>query len=257
MSRTIREARRDSSIKAIVFRVNSGGGSALASEVIWREIDLARQVKPVIASMGDVAASGGYYVLAAADTVLASPNTVTGSIGVFGVLLNMNDFFNGKLGISADVVNTNRHSDFGSLFRSMDTEERQAMQQMVDNIYTTFVSHVADGRNMDDVAVDKIGEGRVWSGINARELGLVDEMGGLTRAVEIAAEKAGLEQYRIVELPRLKDPLEQIISELTGETSLKRIQNELGPGYKYYHHLKSVLNAKGVMARLPFEFEIY
>lgn len=257
MSRTIREAREDSSIKAIVFRVNSGGGSALASEVIWREVDLARRIKPVIASMGDVAGSGGYYVLAAADTILANPNTLTGSIGVFGVLLNAKDLFNNRLGISADVVNTNRHSDFGSVFRPMDAEEKNVMQLMIDDIYTTFVSHVAEGRSMEWAAVDRIGEGRIWSGINAKEIGLVDEMGGLTRAVEIAAERAGLEHYRIVELPKLKDPLEQIISELMGETNMGRLQKELGPGYKYYHHLRSVLGARGIMARLPFAFEIY
>ena len=257
MSRTIREAREDSAIKAIVFRVNSGGGSALASEVIWRELDLARRVKPVIASMGDVAASGGYYILAAADTILANPNTLTGSIGVFGVFLNAKDFFNNKLGVSSDVVNTNRHSDFGSVFRSMDAEERQVMQRLVDNIYGTFVSHVAEGRAMEEPAVDKIGEGRVWSGINAKEIGLVDVMGGLTQAIDIAAGKAGVEHYRIVELPKLKDPLEQILNELSGETSMKRIQKELGPGYRYYHHLKSVLDSRGLMARLPFEFEIY
>jgi len=257
ISRTIREAREDSAIKAIVFRVNSGGGSALASEVIWRELDLAHRVKPVIASMGDVAASGGYYVLAAADTILANNNTLTGSIGVFGVLLNAKDFFNKKLGVSADVVNTNRHSDFGSLFRPMDAEEKQLVQRLVDNIYETFVSHVAEGRNMEKTAVDKIGEGRIWSGINAKEIGLVDEIGGLTKAIEIAAEKAGVEQYRIVELPKLKDPVEQILSELSGETSLKHIQHELGPGFRYYHHLKSVISSNGLMARMPFEIEIY
>ncbi len=257
LSGTIREAREDSSVKAIVLRVNSGGGSALASEVIWRELDLTRNVKPVIASMGDVAASGGYYILAAADTILANTNTLTGSIGVFGVLLNAKDFFNNKLGISTDVVNTNRHSDFGTPFRALDAEERQAMQQLVDDFYGTFISHVAEGRAMEKSAVDSIGEGRVWSGINAREIGLVDEIGGLSRAVEIAAEKAGVEHYRIVELPKLKDPLEQIISELSGETSLKHLQAELGPAYKYYRHLKNVLNSGGVMARLPFEFEIY
>ncbi|MBN2275825.1 MAG: signal peptide peptidase SppA [Bacteroidales bacterium] len=257
MSDVIRKAREDSSVKAIVFRVNSGGGSALASEVIWRELDLARKVKPVIASMGDVAASGGYYILAAADTVLANPNTLTGSIGVFGVLLNAKDFFNNKLGISADVVNTNRHSDFGSVFRSMDAEERKVMQQMIDNIYGTFVTRVADGRGLRYATVDSIGEGRVWSGINAKEIGIVDETGGLTQAIEIAVEKTGLEHYRIVELPKLKDPLEQLMSELTGETSLKYLQRELGPGYRYYYHLKSVLDSRGIMARLPFEFEIY
>jgi protease-4 len=257
MSRTIREAREDSSIKAVVFRVNSGGGGALASEVIWRELALTRGVKPVIASMGDVAASGGYYILAAADTILASPNTLTGSIGVFGILVNAKDFFSNKLGISTDVVKTNRHSDFGTVFRSMDEEEKQMVQRLVDNTYDSFVSHVAEGRRMEEAAVDKIGEGRIWSGINAQEIGLVDEMGGLTRAVEMAAAKAGLEHYRIVELPKLKDPLEQILSELSGETSMKWIQRELGTGYRYYHHLKSVLDAEGIMTKLPFEFEIY
>jgi protease-4 len=257
MSRTIHEAREDSSIKAVVFRVNSGGGGALASEVIWRELALTRGVKPVIASMGDVAASGGYYILAAADTILASPNTLTGSIGVFGILVNAKDFFINKLGISTDVVKTNRHSDFGTVFRSMDEEEKKMMQRLVDNTYDSFVSHVAEGRRMEEAAVDKIGEGRIWSGINAKEIGLVDEMGGLTRAVEMAAAKAGLEHYRIVELPKLKDPLEQILSELSGETSMKWIQRELGTGYRYYHHLKSVLDANGIMTKLPFEFEIY
>jgi protease-4 len=257
ISRTIREAREDSAIKAIVFRVNSGGGSALASEVIWRELDLARKVKPVIASMGDVAASGGYYVLAAADTVLANPVTITGSIGVFGVLLNARDFFNKKLGISADVVNTNRHSDFGSIYRPMDAEEQQMMQRRIDEIYMTFISHVAEGRKMDQSAVDRLGEGRVWSGANAIENGLVDGISGLSGAIDIAAAKAGVDHYRVVELPKLKDPFEQIMSELTGEDAIERIRQELGPGFRYYRELKNLLNMNGIMARMPYDIEIY
>jgi protease IV len=256
LSRTIREAREDSAIKAIVFRVNSGGGSALASEVIWRELDLARRVKPVIASMGDVAASGGYYVLAAADTVLASPNTITGSIGVFGVLLNAKDFLNNKLGISADVVKTNRHSDFGTINRPLDDEERQLMQYRVDQTYDTFISHVAEGRNKEKAAIDNIGEGRVWSGVNAKEIGLVDDFGGLATAIEMAAKKAKVEQYRVVELPKLKEPFEQIMKELTGETSVKRMQQELGTAYRYYRQLKGLINANGLMARMPFEIVV-
>ena len=256
ISRTIREAREDSAIKAIVFRVNSGGGSALASEIIWRELDLARKVKPVIASMGDVAASGGYYVLAAADTILASPTTITGSIGVFGILLDAGDFFNNKLGVTADVVNTNRHSDFGSIFRPMDAEERQMMQRRIDETYITFISHVADGRKMDQTAVDKIGEGRVWSGVNAIENGLVDGTAGLSGAIEIAARKAGIEHYRVVELPKLKDPIEQIMYELTGEITMKHVRQELGSGYRYYRQLKSLVNSNGIMTRMPFEIEI-
>jgi protease-4 len=256
ISRIIREAREDSAIRAIVFRVNSGGGSALASEVIWRELDLARKVKPVIASMGDVAASGGYYVLAAADTVLASPTTITGSIGVFGVLLDAGDFLNNKLGVTADVVNTNRHSDFGSVFRPMDSEEQQMMQRRVDETYLNFISHVADGRKMDQTAVDKVGEGRVWSGVNAVENGLVDGTAGLSGAIEIAARKAGIEHYRVVELPKLKDPFEQILYELTGESTMKHVRQELGAGYRYYKELKSLVSSNGIMARMLFEIEV-
>lgn len=256
ISRTIREAREDSSVKAIVFRVNSGGGSALASEIIWRELELTRKVKPVIASMGDVAASGGYYVLAGADTILASPVTLTGSIGVFGVLLDAGDFFDNKLGITADVVNTNRHSDFGSLYRPMDAEEQQMMQRRIDETYLTFTSHVADGRNIDQAAFDTIGEGRVWSGINAIENGLVDGTAGLSGAIKIAAKRAGIENYRVAELPKLKDPIEQLMYELTGDNTMKYIRRELGSGYRYYHQLKSLVSSNGILARMPFEIDV-
>lgn len=253
-AQAIRKAREDSSIKAIVLRVNSGGGSALASEIIWRELDLTRKVKPVIASMGDVAASGGYYIVAPADTIISSPVTLTGSIGVFGVYFNAKGFFNNKLGISADVEKTNRHSDFGSLFRSFDAEEKQNLQLLVDNVYETFITHVAEGRNMQKDAVDKIGEGRVWSGSDAKKIGLVDDFGGLNRAIEIAAEKAGIKQYRIVELPRQKNPIEQLVSELSGEARLaKMIPYEL----RYYFHFKNIIDSRGILARLPFEMEIY
>jgi protease-4 len=257
ISRTIRKAREDSSIKAIVFRVNSGGGSALASEIIWREIDLARKVKPVIASMGDVAASGGYYIVTPADTIISSPVTLTGSIGVFGVFLNAKGFFNNKLGISADVEKTNRHADFGSLFRPLDNEEKQNLQRLIDNTYETFITHVAEGRNMQKDAVDKIGEGRVWSGSDAKNIGLVDNFGGLEKAIDIAAEKAGIKEYRIVELPRLKNPIEQLISDLSGEAKLQKIKQELPYQFRYYYHLKNIIDSRGIMARLPFDIEIY
>ncbi len=256
-ARTIRKAREDSSIKAIVLRVNSGGGSALASEIIWRELDLARKVKPVIASMGDVAASGGYYIVTPADTIISSPVTLTGSIGVFGVYFNAKGFFNNKLGISADVEKTNRHADFGSPFRSLDANEKQILQQVIDNVYETFITHVAEGRNMQKEDVDKIGEGRVWSGSNAKNIGLVDDFGGLNKAIEIAAEKAGIKQYRIVELPRLKSPIEQLITELSGEAKLQKIKQELPYQFRYYYHLQNIIDSKGIMARLPFDIEIY
>lgn len=258
ISRTIRDARRDSSVKAIVFRVNSGGGSALASEVIWRELDLARKVKPVIASMGDVAASGGYYIVAPADTIVASPNTITGSIGVFGLLVNAQGFFNNKLGITFDVEKTNDWSDFASIYRPLSATERIVLQKMVDETYTTFVNRVSDGRNMVYSAVDKIGEGRVWSGKNAVELGLVDVLGGLSDAIRLAAEKAGLEDdYRVVELPRMEDPLTRLMKELTGEVKERIIKKELSEYYRYYRSINNLLTGDRIQARLPFEITVH
>ena len=257
ISKTIRKARLDSTIKAIVFRVNSGGGSNVASEVIWKELNLARQVKPVIASFGDVAASGGYYISVPADTIVASKNTITGSIGVWGVLLNMKKFLNEKLGITMDIEKTNRYSDFMSGYRSLSAKEREVMQNHVDKIYNTFVTHVSDGRNMNYDEVDKIGEGRVWSGINAKEIGLIDIYGGLTTAIDIAVDKANVEKYRIVELPKLEDPIQQILKELTGIVSSVFLKKELGNSYKHYKLIKEVVNLNGVQARMPFEIEIY
>jgi protease-4 len=256
-ARTIRSAREDSSVKAIVFRVNSGGGSALASEIIWREVFLAQQVKPVIASMGDVAASGGYYILAIADTIVASPNTITGSIGVFGLLVNAEGFFSNKLGITTDVEKTNDWSDFGSVYRPLATSERVVLQKMVDETYGIFVNRVAEGRKLEYSAVDNIGEGRVWSGINAKERGLVDVMGGLSKAIEIAAEKAGIAEYRIVELPKMADPLTQIINELTGDATGRILKNESGQQYGQYRALNNLLKGDRIQARIPFEITVH
>jgi protease IV len=257
IARTIRNARQDSTIKAIVFRVNSGGGSALASEVIWRELYLTRQVKPVIASMGDVAASGGYYIVAAADTIVANPNTITGSIGVFGLLINAKDFFNNKLGITTDVEKTNAWSDFGSIYRPLSEPERVVLQKMVDDTYSLFVTRVSNGRKMPYTSVDKIGEGRVWSGINAKEKGLVDVMGGLTAAVEIAAKKAKLDNYRLVELPALEDPITQVMNLLTGDFKEHVIRHELSVHYDQYLFMKQLLSSDRIQARLPYEINIH
>ena len=257
LARTIRGARQDSSIKAIVFRVNSGGGSALASEIIWRELELARQVKPVIASMGDVAASGGYYIVAPADTIVASPNTITGSIGVFGLLVNAQGFFNNKLGITFDVEKTNAWSDFASMNRPLSGTERIVLQNMVDDTYHTFVNRVSEGRDKGYTDVDKIAEGRVWSGINARELGLVDVLGGLSTAIDIAAEKSGIDSYRIVELPKLEDAFTQVMKELTGDIRERIIRQELSEQYNHYRYLKNLLKSDRIQARLPFEISVH
>lgn len=255
--RAIREARRDSTVKAIVLRINSPGGSALASEVIWREVKLATEVKPVIVSMGDVAASGGYYIAAPADYIIASPTTITGSIGVFGMMPNVKEGMNKKLGITVDVAKTNRNSDFGSLFRPMTAEERAIGQLSVEEVYKTFIGHVAEGRETTVEKVDEIGQGRVWSGANAISINLVDEFGGLQKAIDIAAERAEIENYRITELPELEDPFEALVKQLTGGAKARILQNELGESYKHVERLKSIVNSKGIMARIPYDVEMY
>jgi protease-4 len=260
LSRTIREARMDSSIKAIVLRVNSPGGSALASEVIWREVVLARKVKPVIVSMGDVAASGGYYISCGADRIFAQPNTITGSIGVFGILPNLQHMLNNKFGITIDTVNTNKHSHLGTLLLPVSGQEGEVIQKGVEDIYGIFLKRVADGRNMSTASVDSIGQGRVWSGNDALRIGLVDELGGLDEAIRYAAGKVKLKDYRVIYLPKQKDPLEELMQKLRGDDEESRqtlIKNALGDQYVYYEHLKKMTELKGVQARMTYDVIIY
>lgn len=254
--KAISEARQDSNIKAVVLRVNSPGGISLAAELIWREVDLAARTKPVIASMGDLAASGGYYILSSADTIVASPVTLTGSIGVYGIWWSAKDLYNKKLGITSDVEMTNTYADFGSTFRPFTPYEKIIIQKSVDRTYNTFVDHVSDGRGLSYGEVDSIGEGRVWSGINGMDIGLVDIFGGLKDAIKIAAEKAGLESYRIIELPRQEDPLEILMNEIMGEMKVKAVRKELGEDFRYYELLNDARKFRGIQTRLPFMFDI-
>lgn len=248
----IREARKDKKIKAIVLRVNSPGGSALASDIIWREMVLAKKEKPVIASMGDVAASGGYYISCAADTIVASPSTITGSIGVFGLMFNMKELVNEKIGIQTETVKTNEFSDAMSPFKDMTEFERMKIQNEIENVYDTFITHVAEGRGMSKADVDSIGQGRVWAGADALKIGLVDVFGGLDKAIEIAAEKAKLEKYRIKELPLKKDFFQQLMEEFSVKMENRIIENKLGKAYIYYDNLEKILNIEGVQARMPY-----
>lgn len=257
LSKTIREARRDSSIKAIVLRINSPGGSAYGSDVIWREVKLAAQAKPLIASMGDVAASGGYYIACAADTIMADRTTITGSIGIFGMIPNFQNLLSNKLGITQDVVTTNEHSDMISVTRPMSAFERDLMQQTIEEGYDTFISRVAEGRKMGKTAVDEIGQGRVWAATNAKEIKLVDVYGGLTDAIELAKKMAKLDNYRIVNLPKLKDPFEELMKEFTGSAKAKLMKDELGETYKYYDQLRGVVSQKGILTRIPYDIEIH
>jgi protease-4 len=256
ISKAIRKARNDENVKAIVLRVNSPGGSALASDVIWREVGLAKAVKPVIVSMGDVAASGGYYIACDATRILASPTTITGSIGVFGVLMNIKGLLNNKLGITIDTVKTNKFANLGSLYRPLTAEERAIVQQGVNEIYFDFIGKVGEGRGMPSADIDSIGQGRVWAGTDAIQIGLIDEFGGLERAIEIAAEEAGIDNYRLKELPAQKDPFEQILAELSGGGTQAAVKQTLGPLYPYFKDLKEASEMKGVQARLPYTIRI-
>ncbi|RXF71085.1 signal peptide peptidase SppA [Arcticibacter tournemirensis] len=256
ISRTIRKVRTDDKIKAVVFRVNSPGGSALASDVIWREIALTRKVKPVIVSMGDVAASGGYYIACAADSIFAEPNTITGSIGVFGIIPNMQKFFNNKLGITFDGVKTAEHADLGTVTRPLTDAERLIIQAEVNRIYGTFTKRVSDGRKKTQEYINQIGQGRVWSGSEALKNGLVDRLGDIDDAVVSAAKMAKLTDYKLVSYPTQKDPLESIFN--TGEDKLKEhfTKMQLGEQYQYYKQLKDGLRFTGIQARLPYNITI-
>ena len=259
LSRQLRSARLDDKIKAVVLRINSPGGSALASDVIWREVLLLKKVKPVIVSMGNVAASGGYYIACAADTIVAQPNTITGSIGVFGVLWNAKGLTD-KLGVSVDTVKTGAMADLGTASRAMTEPERKYIQNQIEMIYDVFIGKVADGRKMTKADVDSIGQGRVWSGVDAKRIGLVDVLGGMDVAINIAAKKAKLEDFSVVFLPRPEKGLTKFFKDLSGDEDdkvSKIMAKELGPDYKYYQYLKNARQIQGIQARMPYEIEIH
>lgn len=250
----IRKARLDDKVKAIVLRVNSPGGSALASDVMWREVMLAKQEKPVIASMGDVAASGGYYISMACDTIVAYPNTITGSIGVFGMMFDLTNFLSNKLGITTDRVKVGEFSDLGSLNRPMSAIEKQIIQNGVEEIYDDFTQKAADGRGMTQEALKKVASGRVWSGSEGLEVGLVDVLGGLETAVDIAATNAGLDSNYIVKYyPEQKDPFQEMIKSLTGEADAYILDKQYGEMKIYAKQLKQLENLQGIQVLMPFD----
>ncbi len=251
----IARARRDDAVKAVVLRVNSPGGSALASEVIWREMELCRQQKPVIVSMGGMAASGGYYISSCADVILADRTTMTGSIGVFGMVPNLQKTLRDKVGITVDAVRTNTSADMGSIVRPLSARERLYLQNQVERTYATFVNHVADGRNMTFDQVDAIGQGRVWLGVNARENGLVDGFGGLADALTLAIDRAGIgEDFEVYEIVAEPTPFGTLMSMFSTQAVADRaLQNELGVLFRPYLSMRQLLEQEGVMARVPYE----
>lgn len=257
-SRELRKLREDDRVKAIVLRINSGGGSALASEVIWREVELARESKPVMVSMGDYAASGGYYIAAAADSIFAEESTLTGSIGVFGMIPNLKKLLNNKLGVHIDEVNTGKYSGLMQNFaKPLSAEERAIMQLRVNSTYQTFMERVAEGRKLSIAAVDSIGQGRVWTGKQALALGLVDRIGNTDAAISAAVSQADLTAYKVVEYPKVEDSFLQMLSTSKDQIKLWFLKEELGDYRKYLMDMKDILNKSGVQARLPYTVELY
>ncbi len=250
----IRKARESSSTKAIVLRVNSPGGSITASDMIWREVELTRGVKPIIASMSDYAASGGYYIAMAADTIVAQPNTITGSIGIFSMLFNFGEFLENKLGITNDVVTTGEFSDYITVTRPLTDQERAIIQRSVEKGYNSFISKAAEGRDMSQDALVKLAGGRVWSGAEAKRNGLVDVLGSFEDAIQLAAEAAGVEDdYRVGYYPQPKPFIEQVLTSLTGEAT-KIFQPDID--VPHLKELKEIAKMRGTQARMLGEIEI-
>lgn len=254
----IRKLRIDADVKAIVLRVNSPGGSALASEVIWRELELVKKTKKLVVSMGDLAASGGYYIACGADYIFAEENTITGSIGVFGLVPNFETFLENKIGVTFDEVNLNTHASMNGVTNKFDELEHQVIQNGVERVYNTFTQRVADGRNMHQDSVKVYAEGRVWTGEQALDIGLVDKIGDLDAAIAYAAELSELEEYRLREFPAKKDPMEQLMENFGLEAiKIKLLKAELGEDYKYYEQVKNVKsNFNTIQMRMPFDIEV-
>lgn len=254
----LRKARLDRTVKAIVFRINSGGGSSLASESIWRELALAKKEKPVVVSFGDVAASGGYYIAAAADSIFAQPTTITGSIGVFGIIPNMQEFFRNKLGITFDGVKTGTYADMMTVTRPLTNAEKKIIQDEIEAIYSLFKRRVAEGRKKDTAYVDSIAQGRVWTGKRAIEIGLIDRFGGLEAAVQSAAKMAKLTDYHVREYPETETLFEQIFGKTTPVSYTALLKKEMGEeNYKVFEQIKKVKEMTNrIQARMPFEILI-
>ncbi|MGB0177148.1 MAG: signal peptide peptidase SppA [Owenweeksia sp.] len=257
IAEALRKARTNDKIKAVVLRVNSPGGSALASEVIWREVDLLRKKKPVVASMGDLAASGGYYISCFADTIIAQPNTITGSIGAFGLFFTGQELLNDKLGVNIETVPTHQYSDLGTFDRPLTESERALLINSVDNIYQTFKERVAEGRGLSVEFVDSIGQGRVWSGRDALKLGLVDMLGGLDTALAVARKMAGIEgEYRVVEYPEQEDPIMRLLKDLSGDYEERAIRNRLGEFARYFDLAQQAQKMQGYQTRMIYDLQI-
>ena len=256
-AREIRNARESDRIKAVVLRINSPGGSLTGSDIIWREIMLTKEKKPIIASMGDYAASGGYYLSMPCDTIVAQPNTITGSIGIFGMMFNMEKFLENKLGITFDVVKTGEYSDIMTVTRSLSDFEKQIIQDGVNEGYETFTSKAAEARRLPIEKLKELAGGRVWTGIQAHELGLVDLLGSFDDAVKIAADKAELgDDYLLSFYPKQKNFFEEMFSSASNELEARSIKNNYGMLAPYVKEIRDLQHYEGIQARMPYSFEI-
>lgn len=261
-AKLISKLRKDEKVKAIVLRVNSPGGSALASDIMWRELVLAKKDKPLVVSFGDVAASGGYYISCMGNRIFAQPNSITGSIGVFGLIPNVKKLLNEKLGITTDEVKVTKHGVFGGITKPLDAEESAYVQRSVEKIYAEFKSRVADGRNtvvkkvgnaaMDTAYIETIAQGRVWTGTQGLELGLVDEIGGLDEAIAYAAKTANLKEFYTKAYPEEKS-MQEKIAEAFGDAKANWVKQELGEQYEVYKTLEWVKKTRGVQARMVYD----
>jgi len=252
----IRKLRKDDKIKAIVLRVNSPGGVAFSSDKIWRELQLAKEAKPLVVSMGNYAASAGYLISAGADRIYAEKNTITGSIGVVGILMNFEKFFEEKIGVTFDRESIGQYADYGNLNREWADREHEVAQGMVKKIYGEFKQRVADGRGISIDSVEVIARGRVWTGQDALDIGLVDEIGGLNAAVAHAAEIANLENYKLKEYPQQKDFFEQLMESLMESKSDKMLKKELGMFYTEFETIRDLEQWTGIQMRMPFDLVI-
>ena len=260
LSKTIRKAREDENVKAVVLRVNSPGGSAVASAIIGRELDLTKEVKPVIVSMGNYAASGGYWISAKADYIFADPTTLTGSIGVFGTFPNAQGFLNDKIGLTFDVAKTNENADFGTITQPLTEFQYSKLQESVVKTYDQFTKRVAEGRGLTQAFVDSIGQGRVWSGADALGIGLVDQLGDMEDAIAYAAEKANLgSDFKVTEWPKQKDFFTRIMESVNNNGSDQldaAMRSKLGAYYDYVKGIENLQKNTGIQARMPFDLVI-
>lgn len=261
IKRSLEEARNDDDVKSIVLRVDSPGGNALTSELIWREIEITKKVKPVVVSMGNYAASGGYYIAANANRIFAEPNTITGSIGVFGMLPNMNQLSK-NIGINAEQVKTHTNASGYSIFEPMDENFKGYVLESIEKTYATFLKRVAEGRNMSTAQVDAMAQGRVWTGMDAKKLGLVDEIGGLEDAIKYAAKLGKTTSYRTENFPEYEKNFEDFLSNFTGiaalQTKEQLLKEQLGEeGFQMLEQIKRVKSRKGIQAMMPYEISIH